>query len=476
MPEYLRPDICVIGAGSGGLTVAAAAAQLGGSVVLIERSKMGGDCLNTGCVPSKALIAAATRAQLMRTAPKFGIQAEEPKPNFGRINDHINQVIAGIAPNDSIERFRGLGVNVIQGEASFVDKKTVKVGDELIRARRFVIATGSRPSIPPIPGLASIPYLTNESIFEQRRKPQELVVIGGGPVGIELAQAHQRLGCNVTVLEMNVALVNDDPEISAIALRQLKAEGVDIREHTKVLDMKKKGRAVSVRVQGPNGELDTLICTHVLVAAGRLPNMERLGLEMAGVQFEPTGIKTNSTMKTSNRRVFAIGDVTQGLHFTHAAGYQAGLVVRNALFGLPVRHNEQLIPWATFTDPAVAHVGMNETQARKKHGDNYRVLRWSFDENDRARAERQTEGLLKVLTDRSGRILGASAVGLHADELINMYAFAIANGHKVGAFMKMISPYPTLFEVAKRISVEFYKDKLDNPLLKGLIAINRLFG
>ncbi|WP_299343880.1 FAD-dependent oxidoreductase [uncultured Maritalea sp.] len=476
MAEFLKPDLCVIGAGSGGLTVAAAAAQLGATVILIERDKMGGDCLNTGCVPSKALIAAAKRAQLMRTAPEFGIQAEEPKPNFGRINDHIKEVIAGIAPNDSIERFRGLGVNVIEGEASFVDKRTVKVGNEQIRARRFVIATGSRPMVPPIPGLAETPFLTNESIFEQRRKPSELIIIGGGPIGMELAQAHQRLGCNVTVLEMADPLAKDDRELTDIALRHIRREGVDIRSNTKVVEVKKKARAIAVDVEGLDGQIETLVGTHLLVAAGRSPNVERLNLDAAMVAHTNKGITINEGLKTSNRRIYAIGDVASGLQFTHVAGYQAGLVVRNALFGLPVRQNRQIIPWATYTDPAISQVGMNEEEARQKFGDKFRVLRWSFDENDRARAERQTDGLVKVLTNNSGKILGAGAVGLHADELINMYAFAIANGMKIGAFTKMVSPYPTLFEVAKRISIEFYKDKLDNPLLKGLIALNRLFG
>lgn len=475
MAEYLKPDLCVIGAGSGGLSVAAAAAQLGAAVILIERAKMGGDCLNTGCVPSKALIAAATRAQLMRTAPDFGIQAEEPKPNFGRINDHIKQVIAGIAPNDSVERFRGLGVNVIEGEARFIDKRTVQVGNEQIRARRFVIATGSRPMVPPIPGLADAPFLTNETIFEQRRKPSDLIIVGGGPIGMELAQAHQRLGCSVTVLEMAEALANDDRELTDIALRHVRREGVDIRSNTKVLEVKKKARAISVDVENPDGEVETIVGTHLLIAAGRVPNIERLNLDAAKVEHTKRGISINDALKTSNRRIYAIGDVASGLQFTHVAGYQAGLVIRNALFGLPVKQNRQIIPWATYTDPAIAQVGMNEEDARQKYGDKFRVLRWSFDENDRARAERQTDGLLKVLTDNSGKILGAGAVGLHADELINMYAFAIANNMKISAFTKMVSPYPTLFEVAKRISIEFYKDKLDNPLLKGLIALNRLF-
>jgi len=476
MADFLKPDLCVIGAGSGGLTVAAAAAQLGASVVLIERGKMGGDCLNTGCVPSKALIAAATRAQLMRSAPEFGIQAEEPKPNFGRINDHIKQVIAGIAPNDSVERFRGLGVNVIEGEASFVDKRTVQVGNEKIRARRFVVATGSRPMVPSIPGLDEAPYLTNETIFEQRRKPSELLIIGGGPIGMELAQAHQRLGCNVTVVEMFEPLGKDDREFTDIALRHIRREGVDIRANTKVVEVKKKARAIAVDIENPDGEIETLVGTHLLVAAGRTPNIERLNLDAAMVEHTARGISINDGLKTSNRRVYAIGDVASGLQFTHVAGYQAGLVVRNALFGLPIKQDRQIIPWATYTDPSISQVGMNEEEARAKYGNKFKVLRWSFDENDRARAERQTDGVLKVLTDKSGKILGAGAVGLHADELINMYAFAIANGMKIGAFTKMVAPYPTLFEVAKRISIEFYKDKLDNPLLKGLISLNRLFG
>jgi len=475
MVEYLKPDLCVIGGGSAGLTVAAAAAQLGGSVVLIERDKMGGDCLNTGCIPSKALIAAGARAQYMRTAPEFGVQAEEPKVNFGRVNDHINQVIAGIAPNDSVERFRGLGVNVIEDEAKFIDKQTVQAGDQHIRARRFVIATGSRPMMPPIPGLADVPYMTNETVFQQRRKPQDLIIIGGGPIGMEMAQAYQRLGSNVVVLEMAEPLAKDDPELTNIALRHIRREGVDIRSNTKVREVSAKTKTVSVVVENPDGTVETIVGTHILVAAGRAPNIERLDLDAAGIEHSRAGIKANAGMTTSNKRVYAIGDVAGGLQFTHVAGYQAGLVVRNALYGMPVKQNDQILPWATYTDPAIAHVGMNEDQAREKHGEKFRILRWSFDENDRARAEKQTDGLLKVITTNNGKILGAGAVGLHADELINLYAFAIANGHKIGAFTKMVSPYPTLFEVAKRISYEFYKEKMNNPVLKALLSVNRLF-
>ena len=476
MVEYLKPDLCVIGGGSGGLSVAAAAAKMGASVVLIERDKMGGDCLNTGCVPSKALIAAGRRAHIMRTAPEFGIQAEEPKANFGRVNDHIKQVIAGIAPHDSVERFRGLGVEVIEDEARFIDKKTVQAGDIQIRARRFVIATGSRPLVPPVPGLSDAPFLTNESIFELRRKPSELIIIGGGPIGMELAQAHQRLGCNVTVVEMFEPLGRDDPEMTELVTRQLRREGVDIRANTKVLEVSHKSKSVSVSVETPEGEIEDLVGTHLLVATGRAPNVDRLGLDAANIQFDQKGIKVNKGLKTTNRKVYAIGDVTGGLQFTHVAGYQAGLVIRNALFGLPAKQDDNLIPRATYTDPAIASVGMNEEQVRKALGDKFRVLRWAFDENDRARAERSIEGCLKVYTDNGGKILGAAAVGLHADELISFYAFAIANKMKVGAFTKMVAPYPTLFEVAKRIGYEYYKDKIDNPILKGAMALNRLFG
>jgi len=379
MAELLTPDICVIGAGSGGLSVAAAAAAFDVSVVLIEKGRMGGDCLNYGCVPSKALLAAARRADAIRKSVPFGIALQFPTVDFAKVNAHVHRVIAAIAPNDSRERFTGLRVRVIEGAARFTDRHTVAVGDIQVKARRFVVATGSAPSVPSIPGLADVPYLTNETVFELTRCPEHLIVIGGGPIGLEMAQAHRRLGAEVTVLEAAAPLAKDDPECAAIVLDQLARDGVAVRAHAKVLRVE-SGEKLRVVVAGTNGE-EAIEGSHLLVAAGRRANVDGLGLDAAGVRFEPRGIVVDRRMKTSNRRVYAIGDVAGGPQFTHVSNYHAGLVIRNALFGLPVRARYDAIPWVTFTDPELAQVGLTEAAARQRHR-RIRVLRWPYSRRD----------------------------------------------------------------------------------------------
>ncbi len=461
MVEVLTPDLCVIGGGSAGLTVAAAARAFDASVVLIEKHKMGGDCLNTGCVPSKALIAAAKHAHIGHTSPAFGVKFNAPEVDFAGVHDHIHDVIGSIAPHDSVERYEAMGVTVIQDEAKFIDRNTISVEGKFIRARRFVIATGSRAMVPRIPGLAKVPYYTNETIFNLKERPSHLVIVGGGPIGMELAQAHQRLGARVTVVEMMQPLGKDDPELAAHALKRITEEGVVVRAETGVTKVAKSAEGIIVSLEANKKEED-ILCSHLLIAAGRVPNTDNLGLEEARITAE-RGIKVNAGMRTSNRRVYAIGDVTGGLQFTHVASYQASLVVRNALFGLPIRQNRDIIPWATYTDPEIANVGLSEEMARKKHGDKFRVLRWAYFENDRARAERQTEGLVKLIVAKNGKILGCGIAGTQAGELINLFSFAIANNLKIGSLLKFIAPYPTLGEMAKRIGVEFYRDKLENP-------------
>jgi pyruvate/2-oxoglutarate dehydrogenase complex dihydrolipoamide dehydrogenase (E3) component len=470
--EILQPDICIIGAGSGGLSVAAATLALGGSVVLIERGKMGGDCLNYGCVPSKALIAAAKRAHTIQHAAPFGVSASELKVNFGRVNEHVQSVIASIAPHDSVERFEALGAQVIQDHGKFIDKHTVAAGPYQIKARRFVIATGSRPAVPPIPGLEDVEYLTNETLFEQTRKPAHLIIVGGGPIGMEMAQAHRRLGAEVSVIELFDPLAKDDPELSAIALRKIEAEGVKIYAQTSVEKVEMQGKNIVATIS-KEGETQTITGSHILIAAGRQLNTDGLDLEKARIKLNGRAIKVNKGMKTSNRRVYAIGDVAGSFQFTHMAGYHAGLVVRNALFGLPVRENRDIIPWATFTDPEIAQVGLSESEANKRLAGKFKVLRVPFAENDRAQAERRTEGLVKMITDKKGRILGAGAVGVQAGEVISFFAYAIANKMKVGSLTKFVAPYPTISEIVKRVGFAYYQDQLDNPWLSRLRDLNR---
>ncbi len=474
MAQLLNPDLCVIGAGSGGLSVAAAAAAFGVPVVLIEKDKMGGDCLNKGCVPSKALIAAARRAQIARNSESFGVTAQSVKIDFARVHDHIHGVIGAIAPNDSTERFAGLGVRVIKGAARFSDPQTVTVGQTQIKARRFVVATGSRPAIPPIEGLDQAPYLTNETIFDLTACPRHLIVIGAGPIGLELAQAFHRLGAEVTVLEAAKPLAREDAELAEIVLDQLAREGIAIRSGIAIARVKPAKAKIGVSIKSADRE-ETIEGSHLLVAAGRRPDIENLGLEAGGIAYDRNGILVNKGLRTSNKRVYAIGDVAGGAQFTHLANYHAGLVIRNALFRLSVAANDDIVPRVTFTDPELAHVGLTEAQARQRHA-TICVLRSPFYDNDRAQTEREVAGHIKVVTTKRGRILGASIAGEQAGELIALWSLAVRQGQSIRAFTSMIVPYPTRSEAAKRAAIDFFTPSLTRPLLRRIIALLRLFG
>lgn len=474
MADLLTPDICVIGAGSGGLSVAAAAAAFGVPVVLIEKGKMGGDCLNYGCVPSKALLAAAKHAVAPRRVSPFGLTLPRAEIDFAKVSAHVRGVIAAIAPNDSRERFTGLGVHVIQGAACFTDATTVGVGNFAIKARRFVIATGSSAAVPPIPGLAETPFLTNETIFELKRCPAHLIIIGAGPIGLELAQAHHRLGAKVTVLEAATPLAKDDPECAAIVLEHLTREGIAIRSGVKVARVAHSDGKVQAVIESPQGE-ETIEGSDLLVAAGRRANVEGLDLEAAGIKYEPRGIVVDKGLKTTNKKIYAIGDVAGGLQFTHAANHHAGIVIRNVLFRLPAKTNDELVPWVTFTDPELAHVGLTEGQARERHK-TIRVLRWPYHENDRAQAERETDGHIKVITAKNGRILGATIVGAHAGELITTWTLALSRGLNIRAMTGIVVPYPTLSEIGKRAAITYFSPSLTNPKVRRLINFLRRFG
>ena len=480
MTNTLETDLCVVGGGSGGLSVAAGAAQLGARVVLVEKGRMGGDCLNYGCVPSKSLIAAAAAADGVRRAGRFGVNGHEPTVDFIALRDHLRGVIAAIAPHDSVERFEGLGVTVIQAPARFTGPRELLTGDTTVKARRFVIASGSSPAVPPIPGLDSVPYLTNETVFELAERPAHLIVIGGGPIGAELAQAERRLGARVSLLEMGRVLGRDDPEVTAFARRQLAADGVEIHEGITIKEVAPDGNAIAVIIE-KDGAATTLSGSHLLVAAGRKANVDGLGLKAAGVDHTPKGIAVDARLRSSNRRIFAVGDVAvvDGLgsyQFTHLAGYHAGIVIRNALFRLPARVDYTALPWVTFTDPEIAHVGLTEAQAREKHGGRVKALTWSFAENDRAQAERATEGLVKVVVGARGRILGASIAGRHAGELLHPWVLAIGQGLKVGAVANMIAPYPTLGEASKRAAGSYYTPALFGERTRKIVRFLQKLG
>lgn len=458
-------DIAVIGAGSGGLTVAAAAAQFGRKVVLFEKGEMGGDCLNSGCVPSKALLAAAKQAQALRGGAALGIAAVEPHVDFAAVRAHVQQAIAAIAPHDSQPRFEGLGVTVIRAAAQFVDERTLEAAGSRYTARRIVIATGSRPAVPPIPGLAGVPFLTNETIFANERLPSHLLVIGGGPVGLEMAQAHRRLGSRVTVIEAGTPLAHDDPELTAVVLEALAAEGVSILPNTSVAKVFASGEGIGLETSGGQ----RLAGSHLLLATGRAPNVEGLGLDRAGIAVTPQGISVDRRLRTGNRRVFAIGDVAGG-RFTHEAGYQAGIVVRNALFALPAKASA-VIPHVTYTDPELAQAGLTEAEARARHGDGVSVLRQPFTGNDRAQAEGRTRGLVKIVTTRRGKILGAGIAGPLAGELIQPWILALSQGLKAGAMAGLVLPYPTRGEAGKRAAIGYFSGLASNPLVRRVIGL-----
>ncbi len=465
--KRIKTDILVIGAGSGGLSVAAGAVQMGARVTLLEGHKMGGDCLNYGCVPSKALIASGKAAHAQAHSSVYGVADAVPQIDYAGAKDHVQGVISQIEPVDSQDRFEGLGVEVIREFGTFISDREVQAGDTVITARRIVIATGSSPLVPPIEGINDVPYLTNETLWELRERPEHLLIIGGGPIGMEMAQAHVRLGSKVTVIEGDTALGKDDPEAAAIVLDNLRAEGIEIIEGAQASRIEGKAGAVTVHTE--DGQ--SVHGTHLLVAVGRKTNTADLGLEAAGIETTRTGIKVDDSLKTTNRRVYAIGDVAGGLQFTHVAGYHAGVIIRSMLFALPSKAKTSHIPWATYTDPELAQVGLTEAQARDTHGDKVEVVRFHYEHNDRAIAERKTKGLIKVMVVK-GRPVGATIAGHQAGELINLWALVLANNMKMSQVAAMVAPYPTIGEVNKRAAGAYFSPRLfESDLVKRVVGL-----
>lgn len=476
MTERIEVDICVIGAGSGGLSVAAGASQMGASTVLIERGKMGGDCLNYGCVPSKSLLAAGHAAHTVRDGARFGVDATLDGIRGPGVYGHVQSAIDAIAPNDSVERFTGLGVRVLQGEGTFSGPTTVQCGDVTVRARRVVVATGSGPFVPPIPGLDTVDYLTNETVFTRSDLPERLIVVGAGPIGIEMAQAHARLGVPVTVLEAQKMMPQDDPELVDVVRAAVTGEDVVVREGADVTGVEKTAKGVAVTIKTDAGE-ETVEASDILVATGRRPHLDGLNLDAAGIVYDKRGISVDARMRTSNKKVFAIGDCAGGLQFTHVAGYHAGIVIKNALFRLPSKADHRFVPWVTYTDPELANVGLSEAKAVEQFGtDGITILRWPYHENDRAQAEGATDGMVKVVTTKKGKILGAAIVGRHAGELILPWCLALSQGLKIGAMATVIAPYPTLSEVSKRAAGSYYTPSLFSERTKKIVRFLSRFG
>lgn len=469
----MRPDfdIVVIGGGAGGLVVAAGSASLGAKVALVERHKLGGDCLYYGCVPSKTLIKSARIAHQMRHADRWAVKAVTPKVEVADVMERVAGVIRGIEPNDSPERFRGLGVDVIQGVGRFTGPATFEVGGRTLTARTFVIATGSRPAVPPIPGIDRTPYLTNESVFALRENVSHLIVVGSGPIGSELAQAFRRLGSEVSVVDIApTVLPREDRDLAQVVHRQLAGEG--IRYHLGVKIASVEGRAGDVRMMiTKDGMPSTLTATHLLLAAGRKANVENLGLEAAGVRVDEGRI-VHEDLVTANPRIYVIGDAAGGHQFTHVAEHHAGIVIRRAIFRMKWAKPSVVVPWATFTDPELARVGLSESEA-KHLGIAHRVYRFPLDDIDRARAEGETEGLAKLVTAPNGKLLGAAIVAPHAGELIAECALALNKGLKAGDLSSTIHAYPTFAMVTRRAADQRLKEGL-TPSSKGWIK--RLFG
>jgi pyruvate/2-oxoglutarate dehydrogenase complex dihydrolipoamide dehydrogenase (E3) component len=474
VPESIRADICVVGAGSGGLQAAAQAAALGASVVLVEKDGLGAAALGSGRLPLAALAAAARRAHLLAQASAFGVDAGAIRIDFGHVRHHVREVIATRAPNAARERLIGLGVRVIEGVARFKDARALAVGGETeIMARRCVIATGSLPALPPITGLAAVPHLTPETVFDLEACPAHLLVLGAGAAAMEFGQAFRRLGSRVTVLDGAVPLAQEDPECAAMVLDQMAREGIVLRQGALTrVDQAPDGSKIRVLLQNAGGE-ETIEGSHVLVAGGRWANVVGLGLDVAGVKYDEHGIAVGRAMRTSNRRVYAIGEVAGSC--AEAADPQAGLVIRNALLRLPARFDADAVPRVVFTDPELAQLGLTEAEAGRR-GYRLRVLRWPYRENDRAQAEGERPGHIKIVTSRRGRILGVTIVGARAGELIAAWTLAIERGVPIRTVAGMIVPYPTLSDVGKWAAATYFMPGSTGSWARRMVGVMRRLG
>jgi pyruvate/2-oxoglutarate dehydrogenase complex dihydrolipoamide dehydrogenase (E3) component len=466
-----RRDLVILGGGAGGLVVASVASQLGLKVTLIEKQpKLGGDCLHYGCVPSKTLIHAARVAHLQRRAADYGLTPSDATVDLGRVNDRVQDVIAHIQKHDDPERFRSYGCEVDFGEASFTDPHSVEIAGRRIFAKRFVIATGSRPFVPPIPGLPEAGFLTNESVFSLKTLPKRLAVLGGGPIGLELAQAFARLGSAVTVIERLPRLLPaEDGEVAGRLRELLAAEGLTIHTDTTAERVERDGEMKVVHCNGGRRvEADAL-----LVAVGRRPNVERLKLEAIGVAYDQRGIKVDGRQRTTLKNVYACGDVCGPYPFTHMAEYQAGIVIANAVFRFPKKADYRVVPWATFTDPELARAGLTEEQARAQ-GIEPEILRFPFESVDRALCEREPRGLVKLVAHK-GRVLGATVLGPHAGEYIHEIALVMRRSGRLRELTDTIHVYPTLAQSLRRAANTYYSGALFSPRTRAMVKwLNRL--
>ena len=445
-------DLIVIGAGSAGLTAAGGAARFGLKVALIEQGKMGGECLNTGCVPSKALIAAAKRAHAGRQGMRLGVSLAEPEISFDEVRHHVRSAIDAIAPHDSQTRFEGLGVEVLRGTARFISADTLEVDGRNLSAPRIVIATGSRPAVPEIDGLSEVSFLTNETLFDLAELPMHLVILGGGPIGMEMAQVFRRLGSAVTVVEKGVALAKADRDAAAIVLAELGAEGVSIREDCPTRSIEaRSGSAIVSLEDGTRIE-----ASHLLVATGRRANIDALELDRIGVKHGEKGIEVDRSRRTNLKHIFAIGDCRAGPRFTHVAGEEGSIAVLNIALGWPAKVDwARALPSVTYTDPELAQIGPTEAEARQKFAA-VDVERQDFTDNDRAVTEGDTRGFLKLIRHR-GKLVGVTIVGRGAGDLLLPWAQAMAGKASTFALGSAVVPYPTRSELSKAAAFAAYE-------------------
>lgn len=466
----LKPHLCIIGAGAAGLSIAAGAAQLGIDVVLIEADKMGGDCLNSGCVPSKSIIAAAKAASFYKKTKPFGVSYLAPEMDFGQVHTYIHSVIKAIAPHDSVERYESLGVKVILGTAKFINKKTLEVNGQKICAKYFILTTGAKAFVPPINGLSEVNYYTNENIFNLNEQPEHLVVLGAGAIGCEIAQAYAKLGVKVTLLEVNkVVPTGDRPQVNLLKQELIKSgvelhEGIDITEVIKTKDDKV---AINYLL---NETANTVIGSHLFVATGRRPNVKSLQLDAAGIKYTARGVQVNSRLRTSNKRVFAAGDIIGQAQFTHMSSYYAGIIIKNILFKLRAKISDKIVPWVVYTNPELAQVGITEDYA-KQNNIKHTVLEHEFAENDRAQTDNVKLGKIKVIISKKSKVLGVSILGESAGELLMPWVLAMENNLSIASIAQSIVPYPTLSEVSKRAAGKYYSPMLFSKKTKLVVKI-----
>ncbi|MEW6008145.1 MAG: FAD-dependent oxidoreductase [Candidatus Omnitrophota bacterium] len=465
-------DLIVIGGGAAGLVAISAGAVLGVKTALIEKNKLGGDCTWYGCVPSKTLLKSAQVFYLLKRLKEFGITSDtEIKYNLSLVMLHVRDIIGKISTHHPPEVFERRGIKVIFASPKFVNPNTIELNGRNLCAKRFIIATGSRPVVPQIPGLKDIDYLTNENIFDLETLPGSMAVLGGGPIGIELAQAFARLGVSVSVIEMfDRLLVREDKEAADCLIEQFKEEGIGIYTGKKAVRFSRDAGSISITLEDRDGRQSELKAEKVLVAVGRAPNVEGLDLEKVGVKYSNKGVEADATLRTSVKNIYACGDVAGPYQFSHMAEYQAVIAVGNALFPFKRKVNYDAVPWCTFTDPEIAHLGLTEEEAKAKFKD-IKVYRSFYSSNDRAVTDLEEKGLAKVITDKKGYILGAHIVGASAGEIIHEYVLAKSSRLKIGSISSTIHIYPTLAQVVKRSADQYYIGLINTPIAKWVFRL-----